>query len=380
VNHKAVSGLVNKFDHVFIDESARHSDLAKRMMLLFPKDKIEVCQERPFSESGSTLSVHEFERSKKNLFITEFKGSFFKRCPGAGGMACCNYFVLNLGVQCDMNCSYCYLQSYVNTPVLTLYSNIEQALEELEGLALRHPNLPYRVGTGETTDSLSLDPLTLYSQKLIEFFRRFPNWKLEFKTKSDFVDQFLEIPHAENVIVSWSINPQFVVEREEHGTAPLKDRLAAARRCLEKGFKVAFHMDPMIWHPDWEKNYLELSDQINALFTPDEVPSITVGALRFQPEQRFMMKKRFGMESLVNRGELFPTKEGKWRYDQNLRNIMFRTVMERFKHHNPKWNVWLCMENAETWTGTVQASPLKIEGLNEFFRPLPGPSSQVSKS
>ncbi|MGE3975187.1 MAG: radical SAM protein [Bdellovibrionales bacterium] len=376
---KSLKPLLEKFDRVFIHEPSVGSELAERMQSLFPKEKIEICQTRPFTESKSSLTVQEFERSKKNLFITKFKGSFFKRCPGAGGMACCNYFVLNLGVQCDMNCSYCYLQSYINSPVLTLYSNLDNALVELDGLAQKHPDLPYRVGTGETTDSLSLDPLTLYSQKLISFFTRYPKWKLEFKTKSSYVDQFLETPHAGNVIVSWSINPSYVINKEEHGTARLHERLLAAQKCLEKGFKIAFHMDPMIWHPEWEKNYQELADLLATTFTPEQVPSITVGALRFQPEQRFMMKKRFGMESLVNRGELFPTKEGKWRYDQNLRNLMFRTVMDRFKSHNPKWNVWLCMENSESWTGSFEATPLQVEGLNEFFRPLPQKTSSASK-
>jgi spore photoproduct lyase len=375
MNSEAVGKLIQKFDRLFIHESSVDSELAQRLMGLFPKEKVEVGAQRPFTETESHLSSREFERSKKNLFVTKFKGSFFKRCPGAGGMACCNYFVLNLGVQCDMNCSYCYLQSYVNTPVLTLYSNIEESLAELAQLARRFPNLPYRVGTGETTDSLSLDPLTLYSQKLITFFKQFPKWKLEFKTKSSYVDQFLETEHAGNVIVSWSINPAYVVNKEEHGTARLHERLEAAEKCLQKGFRVAFHLDPVIWHPDWEKNYLELADTIATRFTPQEIPSITVGALRFQPEQRFMMKKRFGMGSLVNRGEFFPTKEGKWRYDQNLRNLMFRSIMDRFKTHSPQWNVWLCMENAETWTGTLESSPLQVEGLNEFFRPLPQKNS-----
>ena len=94
----------------------------------FPTDKIEWVSVRPFSGSRGELSAREYDRSKRNLYITPFLGSYFKRCPGAKpGLLCCNYFILNWGQQCDMNCSYCYLQSFINNPVMTLYSNLENA-------------------------------------------------------------------------------------------------------------------------------------------------------------------------------------------------------------------------------------------------------------
>ncbi len=141
-----------------------------------------------------------------------------------------------------MNCSYCYLQSFINTPVLTVYTNLDHALDELRALGMSDHVL--RVGTGETVDSLSLDDITLYSRELITFFRDYPKWQLEFKTKSAKVDQFLDVEHAGNVIVSWSINPQNIIAKEEHLTASLDQRLSAAERCLAAGFKVSFHIDP----------------------------------------------------------------------------------------------------------------------------------------
>ena len=364
--------FTEQIERVFIHEDSRNSPVVERANSLFSPEKITYVKAKPLPNSG-ILTPHEFNKSKRWLYLTPFKGSFFKQCPGAGGMLCCNYFVLNLGLQCNMNCSYCYLQSYVNTPVLTVYTNIEQALEELAALAEKFPDKPYRVGTGETTDSLSLDRLTQYSKVLVEFFRKFPGWTLEFKTKSSCIEEFVNQEHAGNVVVSWSINCERVVSQEEHGTANLKRRLQSARRVLEKGYRVAFHIDPMIWHPEWRESYMELVHQVTTSFLPEEIPSITVGALRFQPEQKVIMKERFGMSSLVNRGELFPTREGKLRYDQELRNEMFNFVMKAFRDHDPKWRVWLCMENSETWAGTYQDVPTKIPALHEFFRPLPRP-------
>lgn len=379
--------LISKFDHVFIDELARGSAVAERFMSAFPSTKISFVTETPFSESRGELSAREFDRSKRNLFVTPFKGQFFKRCPGSRpGLACCNYFVLNWGLQCDMNCSYCYLQSFINTPALTIYSNLDSALAELRAMgavavagSCRDGSSPratlanskMRIGTGETVDSLSLDPLTLYSHKLIEFFREYPAWTLEFKTKSAYVEQFLDVEHAGNVIVSWSINPQHIIESEEHGTASLAQRLAAASKCLDKNFQIAFHIDPMIWHPEWQVNYGALVDEVCRRFTPEQIPYLSVGGLRFQPEQRAIMRERFGMNSYVTRSETFPSQDGKLRYDTKLRQEMFSFVINRFKQHSAAWRIFICMETPETWLQAAGGSPFKDHSLHELFDRVP---------
>lgn len=355
-------------DRIYIDQSAVESSVAQRVYALFPVDKIEVVSQKPLSQLEGRMSSEDFNKSKRNLYITEYKGEFFKRCPGAKpGLTCCNYFVLNLGLQCNMNCSYCYLQSYINTPVMTIYSNLEKALSELKSIANENPEKYFRVGTGETVDSLSLDEITLYSRRLIEFFKDLPKWKLEFKTKSSKVDQFLDVPHAHNVICSWSVNPQNVIDSEEHNTASLEQRLTAAEKCLSKGFTIAFHVDPMIWHPDWKLNYSNLVQSITKKFSPQDLIYVTVGALRFQPEQRHIMRERFSSQNMVNTAEMFQSKDGKMRYDQNLRTEMFEYLQSEFKKRNSSYRVSLCMEVPETWSMTMASSPSQIPELKDLF-------------
>ena len=214
------------FDKIYIDQSSENSEVAFRVRSLYPPGLIYSIDEKNdstglFTKKGA-MTADEFNHSKKTLLLTTFKGQFFKRCPGATqkkSLTCCNYHVLNLGSQCNMNCSYCYLQSYLNSRVTKIFTNIDQALEELRAMAELHSEQGFRVGTGEVIDSLSLDSLTLYSRQLITFFNKYPKWTLEFKTKSSQVSQFLDVAHAGNTVVSWSINPAYVINREEHGTA-----------------------------------------------------------------------------------------------------------------------------------------------------------------
>ena len=366
--------LIQFFEKIYIDENSAASDVAQRFVQIFPKEKIQFVSQQPWQELKRNLSAEEFDRSKKNLFITEFKGQFFKRCPGSSQakvLNCCNYHVLNLGSQCNMNCSYCYLQSYLNSPIAKIYSNIDQALQELTDMSEKSGHLPFRVGTGEIIDSLSLDGLTLFSRKLIPFFQKLPHWTLEFKTKSDQVDQFLDLGPSPNTVVSWSLNCQEVISKEEHRTASLEQRLTAAEKCVKAGFSIAFHLDPLIWHPEWKTNYASLVDQILQRFTPEQVNVISMGTLRFQPEQKHMMKQRFGLSSLVTSAEMFPSEGAKLRYDASLRHEMFRTLYNQFKKHSEKWKIFLCMETPETWISALEAQPSHKPELRELFRPLP---------
>lgn len=355
------------FDEIQIHPDAERSQVAERFKTLFPeKIKPYSPKERP----KGILNPKEFDQSKRNILIQPYLGTFFKQCPGGNKKsACCNYFVLNLGSQCHFNCSYCYLQSFLNQPYMVVYSNIEDALDELDSLA--QSPLTFRVGTGEVIDSLGLDPITEYSKKLIKHLSPYPNVALELKTKSNFVDHLLDIENKGSAIISWSINPDFIIQKEEHLTASLEERLQAAKKSVDAGYKISFHIDPIIWHEDWEANYSSLVTEVCNLFSPEEVPFVSLGALRFQPEQTLMMKQRFSRSSLVNSAEVFPSKDGKMRFDANLRASMFSHIINTFKKNNPKWKVFLCMESPETWLSTYGSYPGKVDGLEDLFSPRP---------
>ncbi|MBC7420164.1 MAG: hypothetical protein H7328_05500 [Bdellovibrio sp.] len=367
------------FNRIYIDKTSENSEVAARVRSLYPSEIIVSIDETDPSLADTLnkkgmMTADEFNDSKKTLLLTTFKGQFFKRCPGATqkkALTCCNYHVLNLGSQCNMNCSYCYLQSYLNSRTSKIFTNIDQALSELKEMADLHPDQPFRVGTGEVIDSLSLDHLTLYSRKLIEFMNQYPKWTLEFKTKSNHVDQFLDLASVGNTVVSWSINPPYIINREEHGTARFDERIEAAKKCRAKGFKVAFHIDPMIWHPEWKENYSFLAEELNREFKPSDVHIISLGTLRFQPEQRHMMRERFGLDSLVTRAEMFASEGNKLRYDATIRSEMFQFMIKKMKSLDPAWNIFLCMETPETWIQAFDKVPMQLPELRSLFKPLP---------
>ena len=145
---------------------------------------------------------------------------------------------------------------------MVVYANSDDLLSELELILNQQPEKHLRIGTGELADSLALDHLTSYSIPLVEFFAHQEKGILEFKTKSNCVENILSLDHQSKTVVSWSISPQTIQQREEHKTSTLNERLKAAEQCVQAGYPIAFHLDPLIFYLNWETDYSALIQEI----------------------------------------------------------------------------------------------------------------------
>ena len=361
-----------KPDRIFVERVVEDSPITRNVLDRLP----EVPTER-IDSTDSLLEESQrwnptIPRSKKTLILARHKGDFFKACPGRrarGGVknVCCNYFVINYASNCHMECSYCYLQSYLNFPYMTIYANHEDLLFELETTFREYPEHRFRIGTGELADSLALDPLTSYSTILVEFFARQSNAVLELKTKSNCVENLLSLEHRGKTVVSWSINPRFVQEREEHKTATITDRLRAAQSCVQAGYPVAFHFDPMIFYPRWEVDYRSLIGEIFDKIPAASISWISLGSLRLTPRLKELMRKRFP-NSFLPLGELVPCPDGKMRYFKPLRVRMYRKVLGWIRDETLTTPVYACMEGPGVWREVFQSAPEEKELGEALFQ------------
>lgn len=346
---------------LFIEEAVRDSRITRTV-----RDRLAGVPVKMIDSSEALLEAARRDnptlpRAKKSLLLAAHKGRFFKPCPGSQTRgtvenACCDYFVINYASNCHMECSYCYLQSYLNFPYMIVYANVDELLQELHTVFTGQPDRLFRVGTGELADSLALDPLTGYSRPLVEFFARQTNAVLELKTKSDCVENLMKIKHGERTVVSWSLNPRFIQKQEEHKTATIEQRLQAATRCAEKGYPIAFHLDPMIHYPKWEEEYRDLIQEIFRRLPARSVRWISLGTLRMHPSLRNLIRRRFP-SSILPLGELVPTEDSKLRYFKAIRVEMFRKAMSWIREQSNDTSVYACMEKPEIWNKAFQLQP-----------------------
>ncbi|HNV87081.1 MAG TPA: radical SAM protein, partial [Candidatus Omnitrophota bacterium] len=213
------------FVHIYLDAEAEGDPLARRVLDRLP----DVPLTRVENPSEFLRSFPDFHpgREKRRIWITRFKGPLVKECPGTGpSYLCCRYYVINSQLNCPMECSYCILQNYLDSPFLTIYTNLDAAKREMRELIEGQPRRLFRIGTGELTDSLALDDLTETGRELIDWCRG-KKVILELKTKTDRVGH-LPVAEGGNAVISWSLNPEEVIRAEEFGAAGLQARLSAA--------------------------------------------------------------------------------------------------------------------------------------------------------
>jgi spore photoproduct lyase len=354
---------------IVVERCVLDSSITESVLKNLPEVEVEIIESVEAKLEEARMWSPSVPRAKKSLVLAKFKGSFLKACPGqqsrgSSKNVCCDYFVINFASNCHMECSYCYLQSYLNFPYLIVYANTDDLFQELEREITGNPQRFYRVGTGELADSLGLDPLTGYSRPLVNFFAGLENGILELKTKSDHIENLLDLDHRGKTVIAWSVNPEFIQETEEHKTATMEERVAAARECSAAGYPIGFHFDPIIHYPHWQSDYRRVVRRLFEAVAPEKVAWISLGGLRMNPGQKGLIRQRFP-GSIVPLGELVPAEDGKLRYVKPIRVEMYRKMLEWIEEFGQGINVYACMERPEVWRGAFGGAPHSDLALGE---------------
>ncbi len=351
------------FKKILVDERVINHDLTKKILDKYTDISWELIK-KDHLESLSSPSL--LSQEKRILFITLQKGEFVKSCPGTHPpYLCCQYMVINQMTQCPIDCTYCILQCVFDRPFISFYTNITDIFKSIDCLLKEQPKRFFRFGTGELTDSLVLDNVTCISSSLIPFFSQKKNVLIEFKTKTDCVDQLLNsAPH--HVVVSWSLNPQDVVDTEEFHADNVADRLYSAKRCQEKGFLLGFHFDPILYVSDWETMYKKLIKQIFSCIDGSRIAWISLGSLRFPPDLKEIIQQRFPRSRIIYE-EMIRGMDGKMRYPKPLRVKMYQKIYSWLKEQYDGLFIYFCMELPDVWDRVMGKHPASNEELDFWF-------------
>lgn len=345
-------------NRVIVSEAVWESPLAIALRANLPPD-IPVLRIGEYDDQPQSFSP-------KLLEVINFRGRFLRSCPATRFYHCCGYVILHFGEQCSIGCTYCILKSYLNQPNLRLFGNTYDMLEEVDKTLNSYPNTLFRIGTGEFTDSLLLDPWTGLSDILVPFFSRKSNAVLELKTKTVNIGRLRKLNHGGHTIVGWSLNAPSIVSREERKSAPLIDRMMAARECARYGYFLAFHFDPLFYFPGWEEEYGRVIEMIGETVPTDRIVYVSLGAFRFMPLlKEIILRKQPGWELIS--GEFVPSPDGKRRYFRDIRVRLYSFMASRLWAINPSLCIYLCMESGSVWKDSLGFHPTELGGLPDML-------------
>jgi len=319
----------------------------KKAAFHWARNYYEAKKNQPHSYTHFDVSSHQTDH-KVTLVEQEKSQLGLGMCPVASPKTrCCNLLTLDAVESCGFDCSYCSIQSFYNEHTIGFDSSFAQKLDALELDAKR----TYHIGTGQASDSLLWGNRAGILEALFAFARKHPNVILEFKTKSDNIGYLLEHEVPPNIVCTWSLNTPTIITNEEHLSAPLHKRIAAARALADKGVKVGFHFHPIVVYENYLKEYAAVYEMLLKTFIPQEVVLVSLGTLTFiRPVIRQLRERNFKSKILQMP---FADANGKLSYPLHQKREMFAHAYAAFAPWHQEVFFYLCMEDESLWNDTL---------------------------
>jgi len=346
------------------EDGIQNTEMSRRIKNHYPDVKVERVNDANSIIEQATKQEKEIWQD--TLLLARQRGPFLRLCPGTQKHICCMYHNLDVVAGCDLGCSYCILQGYINNPLITVYCNHEDMYAELNRKLKNHPNQFYRIGSGELSDSLTFDYFLDLGADLVNYFADKKNAIIELKSKNIHVDGLLGLEHNRRAVISWSMNAEANTKSEEPLTPDIDTRLEAAREMQKAGYWLGFHFDPMIYFDNWEEGYRETVDKIFSSIKPENIAWISLGALRYPPLLDDIIRENHPETDIVL-GELLPGRDKKLRYFKSIRIRMFEKMYSWIKQYSPEVCVYLCMESKEIWERAFNWSPANSAELKKLL-------------
>ncbi|TET37336.1 MAG: hypothetical protein E3J72_06205 [Planctomycetota bacterium] len=313
--------------------------------ILIEKDAAENAQ--PFLVALPTAAVEYAESARgagpRTLLLKNLKGAALKPFR-TGGSDCAGgvEFAVRHALGCPYDCTYCYLQTYDDTSVPTVFINRKEILEEIDNFIGSHDE-PAMLLAGHLSETLPLMAYDNFLAELCGLVRRFPKHALEVRTKGTDVGVYEGIEPAENIIPSWTLSPEAHRKKYERGTPSIEKRLEAMAKLQAGGWSVGVRLDPVVRDDAWEDAYRELIEKIFSVLDAEKIRDIHIGALRYVSELGDIIRAR-DPESPLALGEQFLSPDGKVKYARPLRIEMYRRLISRI---NARAKVVVVMEPPE---------------------------------
>lgn len=335
---------------IYIDPRAKEWPLTAEILSRLPGVPVHEVEDLRTEIEKNRKAADPIGAGKRILYLAYDTGNAFKPFPEIENYLACDYYTLHLSEGCDLECSYCILQTYLTNPFLTVYVNLSETLSRLQNFLNAHPDQFFRIGTGQLADSLSLNHISGLTEILVPFFAKQNNAIVELKTKSVNIERLLPLKSHGNVIVSWSMNTELIQKKEEHKTATLDERIRAAKLiCEQSDHRVAFHLDPIIDYEGWEKDYAQSIKNIFEQIPAERIAWMSLGCLRFMPALKPIMEERFPKSSLPS-AEWVRGLDGKMRYFKPRRIEIYKTLVEHIRQYSKEVTLYLSMETSEVWS------------------------------
>tara|TARA_E500000178_G_C16902503_1_gene698736 strand:- start:170 stop:1147 length:978 start_codon:yes stop_codon:yes gene_type:complete len=222
-----------------------------------------------------------FRKQKPNpaIILARKYKNFILNTPDNYGIGNLYNYYFSYMYNCIFDCKYCFLQGLYSSANHVIFINYEDFIKEIFNLSRNHIDKNITLFSGYDCDSLAYEPISGFMNFLIKYMDSFKNIDLEIRTKSTYIEPFIGKP-KKNIIIAYSFTPDSFSNKYEIGVPKVNKRIASLVKLSENGWKVGIRFDPIIVYDGWEKDYLDLFENIFKYINTKSIHSISLGKLR----------------------------------------------------------------------------------------------------
>jgi spore photoproduct lyase len=331
------------FEKVFVEEEVRQHPRTEHILSKLKKDPIFINQVDDYF--GRVRKPYLQKRDNLNLFIGKKRGKTVKEAPDAYGLSGEPHYYFIHAYNCIYECEYCYLQGYFNSPDMVFFINHEDIALEMESLIETNKEKGIWFHAGEFSDSLALSHFTGEIPFYFDFFKKHPEAKLEFRTKSANTRELEKMEPLPNVITTFSLSPQERASKTDRGCPPTSTRILAMEKLYKQGHPLGLHLDPIIHCDDLFSSYEQLLDDITEKIPADYFEYVSIGVVRFTKDVYRQVQLNYPESDLLV-GEFIKPEDGKVRYPGSLRKNILNKIQKMCLEIGFRNDaVYQCMEN-----------------------------------
>lgn len=334
------------FSHIYVEKEILKAPETMELISRFPNSEII---EINHYKDIFCRSKQNFSEQKKNpaLILAHKKGELIyegaRVCQSFGNA---HFYYTSCIMNCIYNCEYCYLSGMYPSGNIVMFLNLRDYFEEVSQMLKKNPMY---ICVSYDTDLLAFNHLTGFLNKWIEFVDTKENLSIELRTKCGNLSSVREVlkkcRHTERIIFAYTISPDEIIKKYEKGTASLAGRLRAIGELQDMNIQCRIAFDPMIYVPDWKKQYAEMAD---ILFHGREgypridtsaIFDVSIGSFRISDTYLKNMRKNAPCSAITQ----FPydNENGVYHYPTELMKGMEQYLLGRCLDILPKEKIFL---------------------------------------
>lgn len=327
------------FSHIYVEKGLMDHPMTQRVLSRFKQASVIEIEHYKSLFCRSRQDYKEQHNSQKLIIARKTGQLVYKGAAVCQDFGNRNFYYTSCAMNCVYDCEYCFLKGMYPSANIVLFVNIEDIFDEVRELLKKEA---VYLSVSYDTDIMALDHIAGFVERWNDFVSENEKLTIEIRTKSSNLNMWDRLYANDRVIYAFTLSPQAVIERYEHGTPNLKSRIRAIKYAMDKDFTVRLCFDPMIYIKNWKEEYKELLDIVYSEIDMDRINDVSVGSFRISKDYIKNIRRNSGNSALV----WFPYEndKGVYHYPRELTELMEGFLVDSLKEHIDEKKIFLWEE------------------------------------